>query len=241
MFANTRSLFKGPELTGDFCSISTKAYLADDMKAETGLNTQVGFSYNQQSGEHRYGVNFTAFKTDINDYIETHIIRFRWWLSMIVNSGDVEIKGVELSSTYSYEQFSGKLSYSKSDSEYVNSGDAVDYSNGVSIDMGDSIALTLNYYADSIDTLFGWTSLVVLEEDNVLDGDDPKEAYNTHNLYAQWLPANMQELSVTFGIDNIFDEQYVSHASRTGANGSGDLFDDYEPGVNYKLSVAYQF
>ena len=237
VFANVRSLFKGPELLETFVQDQDTAYLADDIEAETGLNTQVGFNYNQQSGEHRYGVNFIVFKTDIDDYIvETYASDYSYLT--IENSGDVEFKGFELSSTYSYDQFSGKLSYAKSDSEYVDSGDAINYGNDVSMDMGDNLALTLNYYVDSIDTLFGWTSLVVLEEDHVLDGDDSKEAYNTHNLYAQWLPADMEALSVTFGIDNIFDEQYVSHASRIGNDGA---LEDYEPGVNYKLSVAYQF
>jgi hemoglobin/transferrin/lactoferrin receptor protein len=241
VFANTRSLFKGPELLETFIKYQQNSYLADDIKAETGLNSQIGFSYNNRSGEHRYGVNFTAFKTDINDYIiETYNSTTSGY--DIENNGDVEIKGVELSSTYSYQQFSGKLSYAKSDSEYVDTGEAVAHANGVSIDMGDSIALTLNYYAHSIDTLFGWTSIVVFEEDNVVDGASNKAAYNVHNLYAQWLPAHIEDLSVTFGIDNIFDEQYVSHASRTGYSAYYDTtFDDYEPGVNFKLSVAYQF
>jgi len=210
VFANTRSLFKGPELLETFIKYQEVTYLADNIKAETGLNSQVGVSYNNRSGEHRYGVNVTAFKTDINDYIvETYNSTTSGY--DIENSGDVEIKGVELSSTYSYQQFSGKLSYAKSDSEYVDTG-----------------------------TLFGWTSILVLEEDNVVDGASIKEGYNVHNLYAQWLPADMEALSVTFGIDNIFDESYVSHASRTGV-GKGEVLDDYEPGVNFKLSVAYQF
>jgi len=239
VFANARSLFKGPELIETFVQDQHTAYLADDIKAETGLNSQVGVSYHNQSGAHRYGVNFTAFKTDIDNYIvETYASDYSYLT--IENSGDVEIKGIELSSTYSYQQFSSKLSYSKSDSEYVDSGDAVTHANGVSIDMGDSIALTLDYYADSFDMLLGWTSIVVLEEDNVVDGATNKEGYNVHNLYAQWLPADMKALSVTFGIDNIFDEEYVSHASRSGL-ARGIVLDDYEPGVNFKLSVAYQF
>jgi len=239
VFANTRSLFKGPELLETFIKYQEVTYLADNLDAETGLNSQVGVSYHNRNGKHRYGVNVTAFKTDINDYIvETYNSTTSGY--DIENSGDVEIKGVELSSTYSYQQFSSKLSYSKSDSEYVDTGDAVTHANGVSIDMGDSIALTLNYYADSFDTLLGWTSIVVLEEDNVVDGATHKEGYNVHNLYAQWLPADMEALSVTFGIDNIFDESYVSHASRSGIAKS-IATDDYEPGVNFKLSVAYQF
>ncbi|CSB15589.1 enterobactin receptor VctA [Vibrio cholerae] len=38
----------------------------------------------------------------------------------------------------------------------------------------------------------------------------------------------------------MFDELYVSHASRVGLAKSF-VADDYEPGRSYKLSAAYQF
>jgi len=111
---------------------------------------------------------------------------------------------------------------------------------GSSADMGDSIALTLGYQADSIDTLFGWTSIVVLDEDNVVAGSDKKEGYDVHNLYAQWTPYSVPNLVLTFGVDNVFDELYTSHASRLGV-ARGFTLDDKEPGRSYKLSAAYQF
>ncbi|MCK6265848.1 TonB-dependent siderophore receptor [Vibrio sp. ZSDE26] len=241
VFANSRSLFKGPELLETFVRYQDVTYLADDIKAETGLNSQAGFSYNNREGQHRYGVNFTAFQTNIDDYIVETWASDYSTLAM-ENSGDIEIRGFELSTTYGYEQLAAKLSYSKSDSKYTDSGLPVDDGNGRSLDVGDSIAVTLDYHSDSLNTLFGWTSIVVLEEDNVFEGNDVKESYNVHNLYAQWLPSQIDNLSVTFGIDNLFDEAYVSHASRSGTAGrNATQTDDYEPGRNYKLSAAYQF
>lgn len=239
VFANARSLFKGPELLETYIKYQDVAYLAQDMKAETGINAQAGFSFDQRLGDHHYGFNFTAFNTNIDDYIVST------WSSgystlTIENSGDIQIRGFEFSTSYSYDDFSSKLSYSKSDSEYRDSGEPVDNGDGVSADLGDSIALTMDYYAMPYDLLFGWTSIVVLEEDNVFDGDENKPGYDTHNLYVQWLPSYVPDLSVTFGIDNIFDEYYISHASRSG-DARGVTTDDYEPGRNYKLSAAYQF
>ncbi|MFC5078215.1 hypothetical protein VTH8203_04292 [Vibrio thalassae] len=43
-----------------------------------------------------------------------------------------------------------------------------------------------------------------------------------------------------FGIDNIFNEQYVPHASRSGTK-RGFTLDDDEPGRNIKMSSAYEF
>lgn len=239
LFASARSLFKGPELLETYVKYQDVAYLADDIKAETGINSQIGFSYHKQTGKHNYGLNFSAFNTDIDDHI-SETWAYNPTSVTIENEGDIEIRGFELSTTYSYEQFASKLSYAKSDTKDRDTGLPVNNGSGISEDIGDSIALTLDYYADPINTLLGWTSTVVLEEDNVFAGDDNKPGYNVHDFYAQWLPTSVEDLSVTFGIDNIFDEQYTSHASRSGV-ARGYATDDYEPGRNFKLSVAYQF
>ncbi|MGY3571734.1 TonB-dependent siderophore receptor [Vibrio paucivorans] len=239
VFASTRTLFKGPELLETFVRYQDITYLSEDIQPETGMNSQAGFSFDLQDGKHRYGANFTLFQTQIDDYIVESWAPDYSSLA-IENSGDIELKGFELSTSYGYEQLAAKLSYAKSDSEYRDSGEAVDDGNGRSTDIGDSIAFTLDYYADSWDTLIGWNSIVVLDEDNVLAGNPVKEGYDVHNIYAQWLPEDVDNLSVTFGIDNLFDEAYVYHASRSGS-ARGLTTDDYEPGRNFKLSAAYQF
>ncbi|MGF1754929.1 TonB-dependent siderophore receptor [Vibrio makurazakiensis] len=239
VFANTRSLFKGPELLETYIRYQDVAYMDDDIKAETGQNSQIGVRFDKQIDSHYLGATFTTFRTSIDDYI-TEAYQRTSDSYRIYNLGDVETQGFELSATYGYEMFHSKVSYSRSDNEDKTNGGPIIAGNGNSSDIGDSIAVTLDYQAESIDTLFGWTSIVVLEEDNVEESADPKEAYNVHNLYAQWIPSNVEDLSVTFGIDNVFDELYVSHASRSGLAKTA-VTDDYEPGRNYKLSLAYQF
>ncbi|NOH62598.1 TonB-dependent siderophore receptor [Vibrio sp. RE88] len=237
LFASTRSLFKGPELLETFIKYQQTSHLAEDIKAETGQNTQGGVKFDKRIDEHFFGANLTIFKTQIDDDIH------ETWQGtgyLIDNLGDVELNGFEVSASYGYQMFNSKLSYSRSDNEDVTNGGPVVDSNGRSTDIGDNIALTLDYQADSIDTIFGWTSIVVLDEDNVVSGAEKKEGYNVHNFYAQWIPSQAEELTLTFGIDNVFDEEYISHASRTG-NARGNQIDDYEPGRNFKLSAAYQF
>lgn len=236
VFANARSLFKGPELLETFVKYQQGSVLAEDIKAETGLNRQGGVRFDSQFGDHFVGANVTIFKTDIDDYITEGWNGSGYTFS---NLGDVEIKGFEVSASYGYQSLNSKLSYSRSDVKDKANGSPV-MGPGGSIDMGDSIALTLDYTADSIDTIFGWSSIAVLEEDNVPDGADPKEAYDVHNIYAQWVPSSYENLSLTVGVDNIFDEAYVSHASRIGI-ARGYVTDDYEPGRNFKLSASYQF
>ncbi|OLQ85839.1 ligand-gated channel [Vibrio panuliri] len=240
LFASTRTLFKGPELMETFIAYQNVAFLDADLKPETGRNSQGGLRFNQRFDKHTLGMNLTVFQTDIDDYItdESNSGTYRFY-----NLGDVRIEGFEASVSYGYESFASKLSYSKSDTENRENGDPVAGGNGRSIDMGDSIALNFDYQAHSLDTIFGWSSIWVKQEDNVFDGQPPKQAYDVHNLYAQWIPHSVEGLTITFGIDNIFNEQYTSHASRSGiVNRNGIIvFDDHEPGRNYKLSAAYQF
>jgi len=47
-------------------------------------------------------------------------------------------------------------------------------------------------------------------------------------------------LTLIAGVDNIFDETYVSHASENRYL-SGVSLSDYEPGRNVKLSFSYEF
>ncbi|UTV28822.1 TonB-dependent siderophore receptor [Photobacterium atrarenae] len=239
LFANMRSLFKGPELFESFIKYNDVAFLADDIKAETGLNTQGGVRFGKNFGEHRIGANITVFKTEIDDYIATN------WQDatesyLIENIGDVEITGFEASASYGIGMFNSKLSYAKSDIENQETGGPVAAENGRSLDVGDSIALTLDYQSETLETIFGLTSIVVLDEDNVFEGTPEKDGYNVHNVYAQWVPSKFDGLSLTFGIDNLFDETYASHASRSG-EARGATLDDFEPGRNFKLSAAYQF
>ncbi len=239
LFASARSLFKGPELLETFVRYQDVTVLSPDIKAETGINYQGGVKFDKTVNSHTVGLNLTVFKTQIDDYISSE------WnseskIETMSNLGDMEIEGVEVSTSYAYEQFSSKLSYAYSETKDVSNGGPMPNSYGTSADMGDSFALTLGYQANTIDTLFGWTSILVLDEDNVMAGDAIKQGYDVHNMYAQWTPHQLSDLVVTFGIDNIFDELYVSHASRLGT-ARGIVTDDYEPGRSYKLSAAYQF
>lgn len=239
LFASTRSLFKGPELLESFIAYQDVTMLADDIKAETGQNTQGGVRFDHYFGAHFVAANLTIFETNIDDYIVDEY-QNATGTYLMYNFGDVEIKGFEASVSYGYERFNSRLSYSQSDTTNKETGGPVASGNGNSMDVGDSIALTLDYQSDSLETIFGWSSILVKDEDNVFAGTPNKEGYDVHNLYAQWIPSSADGLSVTFGIDNIFDEQYTSHASRSGP-ARGFTSDDYEPGRNYKLSAAYQF
>lgn len=237
VFANARSLFKAPDLLDTFVFSQGNTKLADDIKPETGINKQAGLRFASSLQEHRFSGDLTIFNTLIEDYITSEYDQA--YNATYVNSGDVEIKGFELSFGYAYQGLATKLSYASSRTRHKESNEPVTY-NGRSIDVGDSVNFTADYYLDNYGLLLGWNSQFVYEETNVAAGAEPKPSYSVHNIYAQWVPQSHDQLTVTFGIDNLLDEAYYSHASRSG-QARGQSTDDLEPGRNIKLSAAYQF
>lgn len=240
LFASTRQLFKAPELLETFIKYQDVAILADNIKEETGQNSEIGARFSMKQGDHRFESSLTLFRTDIKDYIVKQFNSDRWGYD-IVNDGDVRLQGFELSGLYSHNDFSARLSYSRSDADNRTNNTPLLDGNSRSVDIGDSISLNLDYSLYDINAELGWNSIWVMEEDNVKEGADKKPSYDVHSVYVQWAPQQVEGLLVTAGIDNLFDEQYVSHASRTGSNARAGDMSDAEPGRNVKVSLAYQF
>lgn len=237
LFASTRELFKAPDLIESFIAYQDKTVLADGTKEESGLNSEIGARFNTSIDAHNFSGSLTLFRTDIDDHLSEQWNGDGYTIS---NAGDVRFQGFELSASHSYDAFTGRLSYSRVKATDKTNGGPVLDSNGRSADLGDSISLNLDYKLAQYDLNLGWGSMFVLEEDNVVDGTEAKKSYDIHSVYAQWAPESANGLVMTFGIDNLFDELYVAHASRSGVV-RGLSTEDPEPGRNIKLSLSYHF
>ncbi|MGB0733683.1 MAG: TonB-dependent receptor domain-containing protein [Pontibacterium sp.] len=226
--ASSTQLFQGPGLSEAFSS-STPT-VNPELKPETGVNSEVGLSFEdrQIAGLDRLNASVTLFRTDINDYINDE------GDGVLNNVGDYQINGFEARTGLALNDFSASLSYSRSRSRHNETREVI------SREVGDSIALSLNQAIPSYDLSLNWTSTATLKEKYT-----GKPAYDVHNVSASWAPKSVEGLSVTAGIENIFDEYYASHASRTG-DATHPYFgflnlNDYEPGRNVKLTVSYIF
>lgn len=239
-------LFRGPQLTENFATSIHSTINNDDLKAETGHNYEIGFEYSssQVLGFDHFILNGSAFNTTINDYIE------EWWepdnydYVMNLNAADVEIKGFEVAATMYLGNFDSTLSYSRSKSEATNvSSVAQTLAEGdpVEKDVGDSLGIGLGYQLPEYGLNLGWDTLVVMENDRYQSDAMDKPGYTVHSMHAQWKPdGSLENMLLTFGIDNVFDKLYASHASYVGAARGMDAT-DLEPGRNIKLSLAYTF
>ena len=222
-------LFQGPNLEEAFYADHVNS-TNGALKPETGLNREVGIRFRQQqlAGFDEVNLGLTAFHTSINDRITWSRSGGSWF-----NQDKVELKGFEASARVEKGSFSALASYSKTDTEDKLTG------NPIADQSGDSVSLTVDYTFPQQVTL-AWESQWITEE-----GHYDKPAYNVHSISARWAPKSVKGLELTAGIENIFDEYYVSHVSRIGESNHprfGHLvLDDSEPGRNIKLTAAYSF
>lgn len=228
----------GPELDDSFSSRSeTKSF---NLKPETGINYELSLNYKntELQAVDRFAVDLTIFETHIDDYYS---------LGELSNDGDVKINGFEASMKADKGIYFATLSYAHSDSEYVSSNnDDVIVGSSLENQVGDSVALSLGLTSEETGLSVLWTSLVTFDLDAKTNSDRDKKGYDVHNINLQWTPKSMQDLTITAGIENIFNKEYVSHASvvfeEEGFDRPGSSFaSDYEPGVNYKIQAAYKF
>jgi len=237
--ASRTELFEGPQLSEIFPGGRQVTRIANpDLKPETGYNDELSIRYDQPDlgGADRQTFALTLFRTEIENKIETVSVSGG---EQDQNTGTVDIDGFEASWRLEQGSFASVLTYARSDSEFEETG------NPLERELGDTIGLSLDYVVADYDLVLNWFSQYVAEEDKVVSGD-PKPSYDVHNIAVQWLPdGHLSGLTVTAGIDNIFDQLYVSHASRTGRTEHpvfGPLvLNDYEPGRNVKLTLAYNF
>lgn len=240
-------LFKAPEVAEVFIGAGINDTENPDLKAETGTNTEANLQY---SDELLAGTTFNAgatlFQTEIKDYIYDYAAR-----SFKDNVGDMTIQGSEVYVGLTAQQLSALLTFSRaaSDLDATNEYEALD---GARIDrqQGNTLSLNLDYDIPALNLALHWDVLNVddLDAGTDLDGataDNAKDGYQVHNVSARWTPTEVDGLSITAGVDNVFDEFYASQSSRTGTSVHplfGDLYLlDYEPGRNIKLTVAYDF
>lgn len=237
--ASATELFKGPGLTGSY--LASNSDPNPDLKAETGVNYEAGIAYEtfQAMGLDQFGFSFTGFQTDINDYIND-IMTGKAGMrgpGAVMNEGDVKITGFESVVNMNRGNFSGRFTYARSVSEFtsVKSGSAFVKGQALDDSVGDSISLNFGYAIPEVGLDMNWNSQIVFDLDKKVEEDTAKEGYNTHKFDVRWVPNQLRDLTVTASVENIFNEQYYSHASH-------DLgYADYEPGRNFKLSAAYVF
>lgn len=230
LLASGTTLYKGVPMVDVLASDRTVMTQRGDLKAETGINKEIGFTYMNDNvlNADKVGFSFKYFRTDINDVIQS-------WdgnTPVVFNNGDLAIKGFETSFKVIKGDVTGLVTLSKSDTEFSATKKASNY------EQGDKVTLGLNYkITRELET--SWNSIFMKGSGDGIKSLE-KAGYGVHDVSFKYTPIAFKNLSVIAGVDNIFDKEYIAPTSRNDY-ARGIFLGDYEPGRNYKVTVAYKF
>lgn len=230
LLASGTTLYKGVPMVDVLASDRTVMTQRGDLKAETGINKEIGFTYMNDNvlNADKVGFSFKYFRTDINDVIQS-------WdgnTPVVFNNGDLAIKGFETSFKVIKGDVTGLVTLSKSDTEFSATKKASNY------EQGDKVTLGLNYKITR-ELESSWNSIFMKGSGDGIKSLE-KAGYGVHDVSFKYTPIAFKNLSVIAGVDNIFDKEYIAPTSRNDY-ARGIFLGDYEPGRNYKVTVAYKF
>lgn len=242
--ASSTTLYKGVEMVDVLATNRVAVQDNEELKPETGLNNQIGLKYfnNNILGADALGVQLNYFKTKVDNYIVSVWGGPPTFPNTMENAGTLYVDGFEASMNYKVNNLTALLSYSHTTSEFKETKEPL------AKEPGDVLTLGLNYKFSPEMTLY-WNSTIVREESDrpTTDNYNVKQGYSVHDVALNWNPTAVKGLTVTAGIDNLFDRAYVSHISEnrtlTPVRGQPETAStaDYEPGRNIKVTASYKF
>ncbi|MCW2290636.1 hemoglobin/transferrin/lactoferrin receptor protein [Pseudomonas sp. BIGb0408] len=228
---HTRAL-RGPQVRDAFKMDSSRN--DPNTKAERARTSEVGFEYRLASWE----LSGKLYETRIEDAVADPIGA----PNVYGNIGDLKSEGVLLQTAYHWQRVSAGLSYHHNNARLDGRRLNVYEHNGQGTSLGDTWTTFADYRATD-DLTVGWQGRFVESIDSVHTGQGTvsKPGYGVHDLYAEWLPLAADRLTLTLTLKNLFDKQYLDHASNedfTHIPGFEGVRGSYEPGRELRLGVA---
>lgn len=200
------------------------------LKEETADNLELGLSYNQGA----LSLEGTVFVSHIDDFVD------RVNRSSVENTGNVKNRGIELKADYEWDKTMASLSFSHSrpelDGEPLSDGDM-----SVGTATGNEWVADVQHQLPAQNLTLGWSGTFVHRLTKVATGRAEKPGYSNHDVYVRWLPTATDDLSLTLTVNNLFDKQYLDHASYGVSTDSGDVIGLPEAGRDIRLSLAARF
>ena len=264
-FASYARVFRGPDVMESMMAAGTSrgrplSWMANEnLKATTGNAYEIGGRYKSDLAENS-SVSLTAkyFRTEYKNLIVDNnarggVIGCPGGAANTLcraNAGGADIDGVELFARLILDDLSLAAGYTHQHVEYkdrVRSGSGYLSSNIIGYrDYGDKYTFNAEYAISAADLLLGY-NLLFFNSKNVASANSDEKtkvpSYAVHDLYATYAPdsGRFKGLEINAGVYNLFDKAYASHSQRS-ADFTGDSNAiDWEPGRNFKLSVAYKF
>lgn len=243
LIASYTTLFRGPELAEPFGGNAGVKVINPALEPETGRNWELGARYEIALGSADLGLSARYFNTAIENYIAEVPATGTPGAVWDANLGTAGIDGFEIAANLHAGDFELLAGFSSAvlDASRLTSPDTAESLR----EIGDRLSGEVAWTSPDRAITLGLNAQHVFEKPTI-NGGAPKPSYTVVNLSGRWDDiGGVAGLSLTAGIDNLFDETYTSHASRSGETVHpvfGRLIlNDVEPGRNFKLTAAMRF
>lgn len=195
-----------------------------NLTLETSLNYEAGLSMSLAdviATRDALTAKGTVFLNRIDDLIERANTS-----SPFRNSGESEIKGLELEASYNAERSFARAALTVIRGRNEETGESL---NSIP---ADELVLTIGGRIPSEHVEYGWRGVFADAQGHVSGTAQATGGYVVHDLFASWKPeeGTLAGAEFRFGIDNVFDQQYREH-----------LAGDPGKGRTFKLTVAKTF
>lgn len=198
---------------------------------ENAQNLEFGFAYHKGI----FSANASVYKQDIENVI-TSVRGSGLW----TNFGDTETRGYELALAADLDATRVHLSMSHS-KPTLNGEPLSDGNMSIGTAYGRTWNLQLDHALPRYNLKLGWSSKFVEDLDDVPEGSRIKPSYQSHDVFAVWVPSADKNLSLTLTVSNLFDEYYLDHGSFGFSTGRGINLGFPEPGRDVRLTTAWRF
>lgn len=241
-FAQISQGFKAPTVEQLYYEYDTGAEFVPnpDLEAEKSLSYEIGFR-----GQNSFAqFELTGFITQYKDFIDSEELpkidpnkdRFT-----IVNRDEVDISGVEFSSTLLLDEAfdAPKGMYTRVSVTYL---DGEDKTTGKALDSVAPLSSVLGLGYDNVEHHFGgFASLKLAAKKDDWSSDDQIDSagYGVMDLTAYYMP--IKDLTLTAGLFNAFDKKYWTYQDVRGLESTDNKDFHSLPGRNWAISVDYQF
>lgn len=223
------------------------------LRPEQGRQVQAGLRWHMHglfAATDHAGVEVTFFDTRIRDYQVVPGEGVGGVTDRIYNaSGDVTSRGQEWRAHWGSRGWHVGASFARGKVRNYDGlpMDTTGESARVGVSVGDRLVLDTRWKLSPA-WQFGHTLTAVKRLREVPPASPEKPGYSVHGLQAVWLPMDSDVLTLTFGVDNLFDKRYAQHAAvrvtaatSTASAQAGQTYASLEPGRSLKLSADWRF
>lgn len=184
---------------------------------DPGLDPQNSESYKAGLAFHESGLRIEAsyFNTRITDPVCPSC-------TVVVNDGDIETRGVDVSVAYSWKSGTIGANYIHAVTEF-DDGPLSTTAWYYGTPIGDQLKIYGHYEFDRTGIAVGFLSQFVFDYDELEFFAGPGglptgvlEGYDVHNVYAQWIPSFAPSFTLRADVLNVFDTYYIDRANAFG-------------------------